>query len=127
MSRLQRHHGILAGLFLGLALTFLVPAVALAATKGKTSHVEKYSMRGNVSGLDHGHHVTIKLTGKLPRSVSTREDGSFEVRNLPPGTYTVRPVHSRYVFSPTFSTVAVTNHDKEVRGFKAMMKSSKRR
>ena len=127
MSRLNRHYGILAGFSLGLALTFLAPAVALASTKGKTAHVEKYSLRGHVTGLDHGHRVTIKLTGKLPRSVSTREDGSFEVRNLPPGSYTVRPVHSRYVFSPTFSTVAVTDHDKEIHDFKAMMKSSNRR
>lgn len=127
MSRLHRQHGILAGFFLGLALTLLAPDVALAATKGKTTHVEKYSLSGHVSGLDHGHRVSIKLTGKLPRSVSTREDGSFEVRNLPSGTYTVRPVHSKYVFSPTFSTVAITNHNMEVHDFKAMMKSSKRR
>lgn len=126
MGKLGKQNGILAGFFLGLTLTLAAPGVALAA-KGKPAHVEKYAMRGHVSGLEHGHRVSIKLTGKLSRSVSTREDGSFEVRNLPPGTYTVRPVNARYIFSPTFSTVAVTNHDKDVRDFKAMIKSSKRR
>ena len=74
--------------------------------------VKRYDVAGHISGLGT-HRVTVHLTAahRPSRSAVTREDGSFIFRDVLAGAYTARPRHTRFRFSPTFRTVAVTSHD----------------
>jgi len=71
----------------------------------------RHEITGRVSGLGVPHYVVVRASGRQNHTTTTHADGVYILRGLRPGTYTVRPVDRRYRFSPTFHTVAITNHD----------------
>lgn len=79
----------------------------------------RFEMLGHIDGFVKGRPAVIRLTGKTERSASVRSDGTFLLRGLPPGSYTVRPESRHYRFSPTFRTVALIDHDVAGVGFTA--------
>lgn len=93
------------------ALLLLALPPALNAKPKPKPPVVRYVIEGEISGLEGNHHAAIRVTGTEQRSASTRNDGTFTVRSVRPGSYTVRPQRTGYRFSPTFHTVAVHNHD----------------
>jgi hypothetical protein len=74
--------------------------------------VRRHDVTGHIGGLGP-HRVTVHLTAALKpsRSAVTHEDGRFIFRDVLAGVYQVRPRHTRFRFSPTFRTLAITSHD----------------
>ena len=106
-----------------LAITlFAVAGIAQSSTKKKAGPPPKYEITGAVTGMAAPHRATVHATsyGKPRHTVTMTADGTFTLRALSPGTYTLRPTHSFYTFSPSFHTVAVTDHDVTGIMFKAM-------
>ncbi len=83
----------------------------LAAAPAAAQPLPRHEITGRVSGLIVPHHVVVRTSGRGNHTTTTHADGVYILRGLRPGTYTVRPVDRRYRFSPTFHTVAITNHD----------------
>ena len=110
------------------ATLFFVAGTAQSSTKKKTGPPPKYEIAGNITGMDAPHRARVVATssGKPSRSATMTADGTFTLRTVSPGSYTVRPSHSLYSFSPSFHTVAVTNHDVTGLGFKAMKVPSRK-
>ncbi len=71
----------------------------------------RFEVQGYIEGFVKGRPAVVRLTGKTERSASVRPDGTFLLRGLPPGRYTVRPESRHYRFSPSFHTVGLTHHD----------------
>ena len=63
------------------------------------------TITGRVYGLGPGQHAMIHVHGPANRSVSTRSDGTWEVKDLPPGVYTVAATRIGYTFRPVDRTV----------------------
>lgn len=58
-------------------------------------------MRGRVSRLETNRYVAVRLQGRnATRSVSGKAGGTFEIRNLLPGTYEVKPEMPGCGFTP---------------------------
>ena len=113
-----------------LLFAFAVSSAQTASTsKPRATSHPKYDVSGQVDGLAPNRHVTLKLTAhnKPARSVINRPDGGFTLRNVPPGTYEIRPSHPLYSFSPAFHTVAVTTHDVQGVQFNAHERPKKKR
>jgi hypothetical protein len=91
-----------------LSTAFLPTLTAKPKPKRPVVH---YIMEGQIDGLEANHHATIRITGKEPHTASTKNDGTFTIRSVEPGSYTVRPQRTGYRFSPTFRTVAVRDHN----------------
>jgi hypothetical protein len=89
----------------------------------------KYIVSGTITDMGPTHRARVVATssGKPDHSITMAADGTFTLKNVPPGSYTVRPSHALYNFSPTFRTVAVTDHDLTVLPFKAMLVPSKKK
>ena len=73
------------------------------------------------------HRATVKTSGKAVRTTTTRTDGSYTLNNMERGTYTVRPSHSSYHFTPAFHTAAVTTHDVTSINFTASPNASQKK
>ena len=71
----------------------------------------KFTISGTITGLGPNHHATVRTSGKAVRSTTTHDDGTYELQDLERGTYTVRPSHLSYHFSPSFHTAAVTTQN----------------
>jgi hypothetical protein len=99
------------------------------ANKAPAKAPPKYVVSGSISGMESNHRAKVTLTssGKPDRSVTMAADGTFTFRNVLPASYSVRPSHTYYSFSPTFRTVAVTDHDATVLPFNATMHPSKKK
>lgn len=110
----------------------LVPACSLmlmfSSPAAQRPLVRHYTVSGHISGLGT-HHALVRMTRpRVPgHTASTHEDGSFTLRTVAPGTYTIRPSHASFTFSPTFRTVAVTSHDVDGVHFTAHAKPRGRR
>jgi hypothetical protein len=91
-------------------------------SKKKTGPPPKYEIAGSITQMAPPHRARVVATSnnKPARSATMTADGTFTLRTVSPGSYTVRPSHSLYVFSPTFRTVSVTDHDITGLTFKAM-------
>jgi hypothetical protein len=89
-------------------------AAALVAAAGGPRPTPKYTVEGHVAGLGPSHRAALDFSspGKPQRRVTTQGDGTYILRNVAPASYSVRPSHAGYSFSPSFRTVAVTNHDR---------------
>lgn len=89
-------------------------AAALFAAAGGPHPLPRFTIEGHVAGLGPAHHAVLDFSspGKPHRRVTTHDDGTYILRNVVPGSYSVRPSHSGYRFSPSFRTVAVTSHDR---------------
>ena len=101
----------------------------IGANKAPTKAPPKYVISGSFSGLESTHRAKVTLTssGKPDRSITMAADGTFTLRNVLPGSYSVRPSHAFYSFSPSFRTVAVTDHDITGLSFNATMHPSKKK
>jgi hypothetical protein len=101
----------------------------IGADKAPTKAPPKYIMSGAITDMGPTHRARVVATssGKPDRSVTMAADGTFTLKNVLPGSYTLRPSHALYNFSPTFRTVAVTDHDMTVLPFKAMIVPSKKK
>jgi hypothetical protein len=99
------------------------------ANKAPTKAPPRYIMSGTITDMGPTHRARVIATssGKPDRSTTMAADGTFTLRNVLPGSYTLRPSHTLYIFSPTFRTVAVTDHDMTVLPFKAMLVPSKKK
>ena len=109
---------------------FLITSLALGATeKANKPPTKTYSIAGHVADLKVGFRATMKLSGnnKPNRTMTGQADGSFAFRNVPPGSYTVRPSNPKFTFSPSFHTVAVTDHDHEQVDFTAHYRDEKKK
>lgn len=110
----------------------LVPACSLmlmfASPPPQKRPVRHYTVSGDISGLGT-HRALVKMTRSHGpgHSASTHEDGSFILRTVAPGTYTIRPSHASFNFSPSFRTVAVTSHDVDGVHFTAHEKPRRKR
>ena len=110
----------------------LVPACSLmlmfASPPPKRPPVKHYTVSGHISGLGT-RRASVKMTRyhTPARTATTHADGSFILRTVAPGTYTIQPSHSLFTFSPSFHTVAVTSHDVDGVHFTAHEKPTRRR
>jgi len=126
MLRLYNHTFRYASL-LAVPALLLGPAFAAAPQK---KPVERYTVSGTVTGLAPGARAVIKANKVYPKEIhttSTRADGSYTLRGLTPGNYTVRPSHARHHFQPNFHSVAVRGADKDGIDFKAIPNAPKKR
>jgi hypothetical protein len=113
MTRLLKR---LAPYVLGLMAVAVLTAPAWAASAPPKKPIPRHTLNGTVAGLAPGHHALIKATkayGRETHTSSTRGDGGYTLRGLTPGSYTVRPSHTRYHFVPSFRTVLVRVSDVE--------------
>ncbi|MGD0013836.1 MAG: carboxypeptidase-like regulatory domain-containing protein [Bryobacteraceae bacterium] len=96
-----------------LALINAPGAQAASSAKPRPLPPPRHSISGHISGLEAPHHATVVATGPhgARHSTATHPDGTYIFHNLTPGTYNIRPSQGLYRFTPTFHTVAVTNHD----------------
>jgi hypothetical protein len=101
----------------------------IGADKAPTKAPPKYVLSGSITGMGSTHRARIVATssGKPDRSVTMAADGTFTLKNILPGSYSVRPSHALYSFSPSFRTVAVTDHDITVLPFNATVLPSKKK
>jgi hypothetical protein len=89
-----------------LAVLLAGPILPIAAAPP-----QRFEINGHVAGHQPGHVVVIRTTGKGQHSASTHADGTFVLRGLLPGSYTLRPQSQHYHFAPVFRTVVLTTHD----------------
>lgn len=95
-------------------------------TTSQSTTVTHFSVRGHVSGLEPRQHAWVRVqNARTQRSASTGADGSFEVKNLLPGTYVVKPEKPGYTFTPASRTVNLKSGDVEGLEFKARRQSSR--
>ena len=95
-------------------------ALAASQPKGKTKGaVQRFEIQGHIAGYQPGHVVVVRTSGKGQHSASTHSDGTFVLRGILPGSYTLRPQSQHYHFSPAFHSVAVTTHDVQSVNFTA--------
>jgi hypothetical protein len=73
--------------------------------------VPKFTISDTITGLGPNHRATVKTSGKAVRTTTTRADGNYTLNNMERGSYSVRPSHTGYHFSPSFHTAAVTTQD----------------
>ena len=80
----------------------------------KTPPPPKYTISGHITDLASSHHARVAATAnnKPARTATTQADGSYTLRNVAPGSYSIRPTRSGYTFSPSFRTIAVTTVDR---------------
>ncbi|MFB3777355.1 MAG: carboxypeptidase-like regulatory domain-containing protein [Bryobacteraceae bacterium] len=107
---MRLHHYFLVPVLLGsLALVTLT-----AAQKKKVSPPPKYTISGTITGLGANHRARVVATSSNhpQRGAYTREDGSYTLQSVYAGSYSVRPTHAGYRFTPSFHTVAVTTADR---------------
>jgi hypothetical protein len=105
-----------------IACFFVYGPAALAAGQppGKAKGpVRRFEIQGRIAGSQPGHVVVVKTTGKGQHTATTRSDGTFVLRGVLPGSYSVRPQSQRYHFTPAFRTVAVTTQDAQSVNFTA--------
>jgi hypothetical protein len=115
---------------LALACLLLSPlAGADVSVANPVLEVEKYSITGHIAKLSADFRATLKMSGnrKPTRTITAQADGSFAFRSVGPGSYTIRPSHPKFSFSPTFHTVAVTTHDVGPVAFTAHERGKKKR
>ena len=100
-----------------------------ARKKTPSAAQAKYTISGRVEGMPATRRATVvaKAHNKPSHSATTHADGTYILRNVPPGTYEIRASHALFRFSPTFHTAAVTNHDVEHINFTAHEKARKKR
>jgi hypothetical protein len=96
--------------FLPVCLLVCLAATLMAAQRPRPP-VPRFEVSGHVAGMASGHHALVRATGREPHSATARADGTYILRGLRPGSYTIRPSHPRYHFTPDFRSVAITNHD----------------
>ena len=72
---------------------------------------ERRTMSGRVYGLRSGHHASVHVHGPANGTVITRSDGTWEMKNLPPGIYSVSVTRGGYSFSPVDRSIDLRNHD----------------
>jgi hypothetical protein len=108
-------------------MTFAAPPGAPQSPKKSASPL--YTISGQITGMAPGRRATIVATsyGHPRHSATSRSDGGYTLRALVPSTYTIRPSHALYTFSPSFRTVAVTGHDVTDGDFVAHEKPKKQR
>ncbi len=108
-----------------LVVAFSVPmALALLAAP---KPVPRFDVTGHIDGLESRRvQVVARSSSRPTRSILTTSDGTFTIRDVMAGTYTIRPVDSRFRFSPTFHTVGVT-HDVHGVNFRAFLKPPRKR
>lgn len=109
----------------------LTVALALgASTPGgeKNTPPAKYDITGHIADISADFRAKLKLSGtnKPTRTITAQADGSYAFRGIPPGSYTLRPSHAKFTFSPSFHTVAITNHDVPNVAFTAHMIAKKK-
>lgn len=100
---------------LALACLLLSPVIRVeaGAQKKPASQVQKYSITGHIAELSADYRAKLSISGnhKPTRTITAQADGSFAFRDVGPGSYSIRPTHPKFSFSPTFHTVAITDHD----------------
>ena len=89
-----------------------LPATAQTYANGVTTNPILYSMLGEVKAVDgtgaNGHTITVTGTSLSEPIITTTSNGSYEVWNLPAGTYTVTPSMANHTYTPTNATVVVS-------------------
>jgi len=102
---------------------------ATAPTGEKNPPPAKYDITGHIADISADYRAKLALSGnrKPTRTITAQADGSYAFRAVPTGSYTLRPSHANFTFSPSFHTVAITNHDVPNVNFTAHMKAAKKR
>jgi hypothetical protein len=105
------HRWFLVPVLLG-SLALATPAAA--QSQKKASPAPKYTISGSITGLGPSHRARVVATSSNhpQRGAYTRDDGGYTLQSVYAGSYTVRPTHAGYRFTPTFRTVAVTTADR---------------
>jgi hypothetical protein len=91
---------------------------------GTTQTQVRHLMNGHVYGLQPGHHATIHASGPTTRTATTLSDGTWEIKNMVPGVYTVTATRTNYTITPDHHTVDVNNSDKHGINFNAQLKTA---
>ncbi len=73
--------------------------------------IPRYEVSGHIAGMAPNHRAVIRATGRAAHSATAHPDGTYMLRAMARGSYTIRPSHPGYRFTPIFRTVAITNHD----------------
>jgi len=87
--------------------------VVTGATSTPTYSISGAVRTGVGSGV-RGVAITVEGINTTPGrrvSASTRDDGTYEVRNLTPGKYRITPTKQYYVFSPVDQRPVIVNAD----------------
>lgn len=111
-----------------LLLTITLTVGATIPGGDKNAPPAKFDITGHIAEISADYRANLKLSGsnKPTRTITTQADGSFAFRGIPPGSYTLRPSHAKFTFSPSFHTVAITNHDVPNVAFTAHMIAKKK-
>jgi len=112
--------------WLAMVLLLAVAASPAWAAVPQNKPVPRSTLSGTVSGLAPGHHAVLKANKVYSKEVHTtytRGDGAYTLRGLTPGSYTVRPSHPRYYFTPNFRSVVVRDQDRVDIDFEAHPKA----
>ena len=112
-----------------LLLTAALTLGATAPKSEKNAPPAKYDITGHIAGISADYRAKLTLSGnhKPTRSITAQADGSYAFRGVAPGSYTLRPSHAKFTFSPSFHTVAITNHDVPNVTFTAHMIGAKKK
>jgi hypothetical protein len=94
--------------FLPVCLLVCLAATLIAAQRPPAP---RHEVVGHIAGMAPGHHAVLRAAGRERHAATARADGTYVLRGLRPGSYTIRPSHPRYHFTPDFRSVAITNHD----------------
>jgi len=106
-----------------LGLIFLISLLLLGCGSGGgdragVDSLKTYTASGTVSGaLQQG--VSLKLSGKDVVVATTDVNGNYSLSGLANGSYTVIPVKSGYIFSPSSIAVSVNNGNVTIPNFTA--------
>lgn len=91
-------------------------AMVLGAGDAKAKPAPKtFDLTGHLAQLPAEFRGQVTLSGnrKPARTITAQADGTFAFRKVAPGSYTVRPRHAKFTFTPSFHTVAITDHDRD--------------
>jgi hypothetical protein len=91
---------------------------------GTTQTQVRHLMNGHVYGLQPGHHATIHAHGPTTRTATTLSDGTWEMKNMAPGVYTVNATRANYTITPDHHTVDVGHSDRHEINFNAHLQTA---
>jgi hypothetical protein len=69
--------------------------------------VATYTLTGTISGSG-GSGATVTLSGARTATATANASGVYSFAGLPAGSYTVRPAHTGFTFTPASSTVTIS-------------------
>jgi hypothetical protein len=62
--------------------------------------IPRYEVTGHIAGMGPNHRAVIRATGRATHSATAHPDGTYILRAMARGSYTIRPSHPGYRFAP---------------------------